>query len=524
MVTIIICSLLGVFASLFAFILYKIVIYPKIRLMGIKQKYGEKIKVYFHPVEGIFAEFKEGLVKNNDSAYFLRNLHQKNLKAIAFNFGAKVGFSFLDCDLIKEVHQNHEAFQKVDASMAITFLLGNSMLYANGKQWQRMRHFFGKSFHFQEVKSYLPNIKDICSNIFGDIKNHLKDGQQQEINVVQICEKVTSEIVFRSFFGSTCQNLYITNSQGKQIPIGEELVSAIMDSLQLFFIDKISLLKWIFFDKKGYEFLLTKNEKELKNRLITIRQSCLEVIFNRKSQLVKDIKQAKNNLLDQYLIEIIKNQNNYMTYDAIVDNFLGLFFAGTDTTGNMTGVALYYLSRNPEIQREARDEIINLLSKRSNSNNPEELFKSFSFEDISELNLLNGILKESLRLIPPAIDVFPRFANRNVKIGEFEIKKGDVVSTHFIYNQLNPDIFAEPEKFNPQRWMNTKEQFNFTPFSMGPRKCIGQHLAMIEGKSMLTYILLNFEILQNYQQEVVKEFKIIYGFKYDDLVFFKRRN
>ncbi|KAL4502219.1 hypothetical protein ABPG72_000454 [Tetrahymena utriculariae] len=428
--------------------------------MGIKQKYGKKIKVYFHPGEGLLAEFREGLVINNGSVQFMCNLHQKNLKALSFNFGAKVGFSFVDCDLIKEVHQNHEAFQKVDVSMAITYLLGNSILYTNGKQWQRMRHYFGKSFHFQEVKNYLPHIKDICSNAFGDVKNQFKDNQQQQINVIQICEKVTSELVFRAFFGSTCQNLFITNSQGKQIPIGEELVQAIMDSLQLFFKDKISLLKWIFFDRKGYEFLPTKNEKELKS---------------------------------------------------------------TDTTGNITGVALYYLSRNPEIQKGARDEIINLLSKTSNSKNPQELFNSFSFEDISELNLLNGILKESLRLIPPAVEVFLRLAKKNIKIGEFEIKKGDIVSTHFIYNQSITEVFANPQKFNPQRWINTKEQFNFTPFSMGPRNCIGQHLAMIEGKSMLTYILLNFEILPNYEQEVVKEMKIVYGLKYDNLVFFKRR-
>ncbi|KAL4502217.1 hypothetical protein ABPG72_000452 [Tetrahymena utriculariae] len=394
--------------------------------MGFKQKYGNKIQVYFHPGEGLLAEYREGLVKKNDSMQFMRDLHKENLK---------------------EVHQNHEVFEKAYVSLAITFLLGNSILYAN----------------------------DICSNVFED---------------------VNSELVFRVYFGTTYQNLQKTNSQSKQIPIGEELVQTIMDTLQLFFRDKISLLKWIFFDKNGYKFLPTKNEKQLKNRLIVIRKSCLQVIFNRKNELTQDIKQAKNNFLDRYLKEIIESQNNDITYDEIVDNFLGLFFAGTDTTGNMTGC---------------------------NSKNPQELFNSFSFEDISELNLLNGILKEFLRLIPPAVEVFPRLAKKNIKIGEFEIKKGDIVSTHFIYNQSNPEVFANPDEFNPQRWINTKEQFNFTPFSMCPRNCKGQHLAVIEGKSMLTYILLNFEILPNYEQEVVKEMKIVYGLKYDNLVFFKRR-
>ncbi|EWS76630.1 cytochrome P450 family monooxygenase (macronuclear) [Tetrahymena thermophila SB210] len=72
--------------------------------------------------------------------------------------------------------------------------------------------------------------------------------------------------------------------------------------------------------------------------------------------------------------------------------------------------------------------------------------------------------------------------------------------------------------------IDQQNTFNFTPFSLGPRNCIGQHLAMIEGKSMLAYILLNFEKFPNKNQEVVKEMKIIYGFQKDNLVYFKNRS
>lgn len=48
----------------------------------------------------------------------------------------------------------------------------------------------------------------------------------------------------------------------------------------------------------------------------------------------------------------------------------------------MTGVALYYLSIYPQIQQEAREEVIKVLSSKGNITNPDELFNSLTFEDV----------------------------------------------------------------------------------------------------------------------------------------------
>lgn len=58
-----------------------------------------------------------------------------------------------------------------------------------------------------------------------------------------------------------------------------------------------------------------------------------------------------------YLKEVLLNHNKEITHNEIIENFMGLYFAGTDTTGNMTGMAIYYLSLNPEIQEEVRQEV-----------------------------------------------------------------------------------------------------------------------------------------------------------------------
>ncbi|EAR86768.2 cytochrome P450 family monooxygenase (macronuclear) [Tetrahymena thermophila SB210] len=514
-------------SSILTLAIYSLVLYPFFWFILMKYKYGDKIKVFFNIGQGMLKEYKKGLIEKNDGVAFIRNMHQKNLKAMAFNYGSKVGFSFLDPELIKQVHQNHEYFIKMDATMAVTFLFGNSILYAKGKEWQKQRQFLGKSFHFDEIKSYFPQIKEICQNTFRNTYQKLTNEEQINIQAVKICETVTSEVIFRTFFGKTSQNLNITKKDGSQILLAFELVEVVKSAFQMLTIDKIALIKWIFLQRNSARYFRTEKEEDLFQRLTAIKECCLQIVQKRRDELIKEPTQAKKIFLDQYLIDTMQNQSSQVTDDEIIDNFCGMFFAGTDTTANMTGVALYYLSIYPEIQRQAREEIIKILSSKSNDKNPDSLFSQFSIEDLSNLDLINSILKESMRLIPPAIQVFPRIACQDIKIGEFEIKKGQLVTTNFVYNQSNPEIFPKPDNFDPFRWMNEdntqSNTFNFTPFSQGPRNCIGQHLAMIEGKCMLVYILLLFDILPNPSVLVAKEVKVIYGFQNDNLIYFKKR-
>lgn len=152
---------------------------------------------------------------------------------------------------------------------------------------------------------------------------------------------------------------------------------------------------------------------------------------------------------------MIQNNNQDITFDEIIDNFSGLFFAGTDTTGNMVGSALYFLSRNPKIQKEAREEVMKVISAKNKNNlSTDELFNSITFEDISNMNLLNAILKESMRIIPPAASAFPRYALKDIKIGEFDIYKGDLVNTTFLYNQINSKEYPNSDVFDPYRWLS----------------------------------------------------------------------
>ncbi|EAR96810.2 cytochrome P450 family monooxygenase (macronuclear) [Tetrahymena thermophila SB210] len=519
---------LGIIASIIAFVSYILILYPIFRFSQMKRKYGDKVKVFFSIGQGILKFYNQDLANKNDSIAFIRNMHEPNLKAIAFNFGTKVGFSFVDPELQKQVLQNPHSYSKVDGPMAITFLFANSIAYATEKEWKRQRLFLGKSFHFEEIKNYFPLIIETCQKTIKKIDQKLIERETINIQILKTCQEITSEVSFKVFFGSNNENLtIITRKDGSSTTISNELVQVLIDSYYLFQTDKVALIKWILLKRKSTSFFLTKGEEQLLNRLKALRQACTAIVSKRKEELTQDRLLAKKNFLDQYIIEMAQNENSGITYDEIIDNFSAIYLAGTDTTSNMAGVALYYLSLYPEIQQQAREEVIKVLSVKLKENKTDQLFSLLAFEDLQNLNLINSILKESLRLMPPAIQSQTKFANQDIKIGEFDVKKGDLVTNHFSYNLSNPEVFPNPDVFNPNRWMAANihnEMANFTPFSQGPRNCIGQHLAMIEGKCILASLLLQYEILPNPAEKVVRQMRIVYGFQYDNLVYFKKIN
>ncbi|KAL4510426.1 hypothetical protein ABPG72_020888 [Tetrahymena utriculariae] len=520
--------ILGIIITVFAFGAYILILYPIIRFSQMRRKYGDKIKVYFSIGKGIFNFYNQGLIQKNDSLAFIRSMHHENLKAFAFNYGTKVGLSLVDPELQRQLFQNIHSFSKTDGPIAITFLFGNSIAFAPEKEWRRQRLFLSKSFHFEEIKNYLPLIKQSCQKMVTKLNTKLLQNNQIEIKVVGISQEVTSEVSYKIFFGSASENqMMITKKDGSQIPISEEIIQIIIDSFTLLKTDKLALIKWILLKRKSVNFFPTKGEQEILLRLQALKQAQTIVVSKRNEELTKDPSQANKNFLDQYLIEMIQNKNSDITYDEIISNFAAIYFAGTDTTGNMVGVALYYLSRFPEIQQQARGEVIQVLSAKKEFKKTEQIFSLLEFEDIQNLNFIHSILKECLRIMGPSIQSQIKQAVHNIKIGEFDIKKGDLVCAHFCYNLSNPYVFENPDDFKPDRWKdsnNIKLQSNFTPFSQGPRSCIGQHLAMIEGKCLLASILLQFEILPNTEQQIVRELKSIYTFQNDNLVFFKKIN
>lgn len=107
------------------------------------------------------------------------------------------------------------------------------------------------------------------------------------------------------------------------------------------------------------------------------------------------------------------------------------------------------------------------------------------------------VINESLRLYPP-VAVISREALKDMKFGEINVPKGVNLWTIVTTLHTDPKIWGTDScNFNPERFANgirgaSEFPHVYMPFGVGPRVCLGQHLAMVELKILISLILTKF--------------------------------
>ncbi|KAJ9611203.1 hypothetical protein H2200_004386 [Cladophialophora chaetospira] len=176
------------------------------------------------------------------------------------------------------------------------------------------------------------------------------------------------------------------------------------------------------------------------------------------------------------------------------DNALLFVSAGFETTGFAIETAIYHVLANQEILEKLKQEISPLIaSSKSSTGLP-------SWTELEKLPYLTAVIHESLRM---SLGVSSRLPRKNSKSDmvykDWVIPKGQFVGmtqTDILYNA---DIYPDPKRFDPERWLKgeeSKELLNkyLVTFSKGARRCIGMHLAYAELFLMLAAVFGQFDL------------------------------
>lgn len=115
---------------------------------------------------------------------------------------------------------------------------------------------------------------------------------------------------------------------------------------------------------------------------------------------------------------------------------------------------------------------------------------------------ITAIFKESLRMTPPAPALAERIVAKDMEICDMTIKKGDSVMVFFSLLGMDPEIFKNHEKFDPERFMRNRDKEKYPeiprlqqiPFSYGQRNCIGQVLAEVMVKTIIIEFFRVFDL------------------------------
>lgn len=169
-----------------------------------------------------------------------------------------------------------------------------------------------------------------------------------------------------------------------------------------------------------------------------------------------------------------------LTDEQIRDEALTLFLTAFDTTSNALNWTWYLLSQNPEAEKELLHELNTVLNGRIPT-----------IEDIPNLKYTRMVIGESMRIFPPSW-VLAREAVNDFSIDKYVIPEKTLVllSPYLIHHDSR--FHDEPEKFNPHNWdkhsRSPNAKYEYFPFGGGPRACIGQSFAWMEGVLTLASI------------------------------------
>jgi cytochrome P450 len=176
-------------------------------------------------------------------------------------------------------------------------------------------------------------------------------------------------------------------------------------------------------------------------------------------------------------------EGGMLSDDELIGQLFILFLAGHDTTKNAIAWTLFLLAQHPAALRDVLDELRGVLR-----GDPPAV------EQLGSLPLLERVIKESLRLLPPA-PLTARLTVQPTALGGVDFPAGtEVILSPYVLHRY-PDLYPDPQRFRPERWEAIDPSpYAYAPFGAGARMCIGAAFAMMELKTVLAMFLQRFGV------------------------------
>jgi len=334
-------------------------------------------------------------------------------------------------------------------------LLGNGVLTADGADWKWQRQTAAPVFRHHDLLSFVPVIGEAAQRLLGEWR---QDDDGATRNIDHDMTLVTFDVISHTLLPGGDHHVGPLIGRANvdfQRPLGWQMAYA-----------NFRLPAWLPHPGWLKMHLARRQLRSAVASLVAERRAHP----NGKDDLLQRLANAKN-----------PETGAQMPDELLIDNLLTFFMAGHETTAKALTWTLFLLARAPAWGNRIAEEV-----RQVAGDGP------LKPEHIDKLTLTTQVLKESMRLYPPA-PIMSRQAKSDIELAGVPIKAGTQIIIPIYAIQRHRRRWSNPDHFQPSRFAPEQEasipRYQYMPFGAGPRICIGMAFAMIEGIAILASLM-----------------------------------
>src|SRR5438132_1643759 len=383
-------------------------------------------------------------------------------------------------DLVDELSDEKRFDKAVKGSLRrVRAVAGDGLFTAhtNEPNWSKAHNILLQPFGNRAMQSYHPSMVDIAEQL---VKKWERLNADDEIDVVHDMTALTLDTIGLCGFDYRFNSFYRRDYH----PFVESLVRSL---------ETIMMTRGLPLEN----LWMQKRRKTHAEDVIFMNKMVDEIIAERRRNA--EATEVKKDMLGAMMTGVDRTTGEQLDDVNIRYQINTFLIAGHETTSGLLSCTLYALLKHPEVLKKAYEEVDRVLGP--------DIDARPSYQQVTQLTYITQILKESLRMWPPA----PAYGIAPLKDetigGKYKLKKNTFVLVLVLALHRDPSVWGpNPDVFDPEnfsREAEAKRPINaWKPFGNGQRACIGRGFAMHEAALAIGMILQRFKLIDAHRYQM----------------------
>jgi cytochrome P450 len=343
--------------------------------------------------------------------------------------------------------RRHAKYRKGPGFERVKMLLGNGLIVSDGDTWRRSRRMIQPAFSRQNIHRLLMVMAGCCDR--RAVKWSEAARRNEPLNMTKETSEFALELILISIFGADYESRILSRGENP------------------------------------FDFLASDSTRDLGvvMKARNLRTFLLDLVNDRRDVGNPDT----YDFLSMYMHATDKEGQGFSD-EELLDELITLIVAGFETSANTLNWVWYLLSDHPQVETAVVEEARRHIPTVS----------AVSADALAQMQYTMQVLEETLRLFPP-VWLFSRRAVAEDELEDFDVPVDtDIYFSPFILHRTER-YWPEPDQFDPDRFAPgrlTKNERPYFPFSLGPRRCLGEYFSFLEMKVHLGLLLPRFRMMR----------------------------